>query len=197
MISNESQGDLRCVPYNLLRWNRGFDSIRQRLFWQKPQVDTYPVDGSEIPGEKTSWGEGSLSHDLQVLAPSKRWWSPEVWTINRISYSCSREQKSRDATTREVEGSRVYPWKMMELEDSFSSWWFQPLWKICASQIGSFPQIGAKIKKHETTTQFSFGARQMFRVYIKHPGSFFKLQCWCPAENDHMFWCSTFSTTVK
>ena len=42
------------IPYNFLRWNRGFDSIRQRLFWQKPQVDTYPVDGSEIPGEKTS-----------------------------------------------------------------------------------------------------------------------------------------------
>ena len=28
----------------------------------------------------------------------------------------------------------------------FSSWWFQPIWKICASQIGSFPQVEVKIK---------------------------------------------------
>ena len=30
----------------------------------------------------------------------------------------------------------------------YSSWWLNhPLKKICASQIGSFPQIGMKIKK--------------------------------------------------
>ena len=28
----------------------------------------------------------------------------------------------------------------------FSSWWFQPVWKICGRQIGSFPQIGVKLK---------------------------------------------------
>ena len=25
-------------------------------------------------------------------------------------------------------------------------WWFQPIWKLYSSQIGSFPQIGVKIK---------------------------------------------------
>ena len=29
---------------------------------------------------------------------------------------------------------------------SFSSWWFQPIWKILYSQIGSFPQVGGRIK---------------------------------------------------
>ena len=29
---------------------------------------------------------------------------------------------------------------------SFSSRWFQPVWKILMSQIGSFPQVGLKIK---------------------------------------------------
>ena len=31
---------------------------------------------------------------------------------------------------------------------SWSSWWFQPIWKILYSQIGSFPQVGVKIKKY-------------------------------------------------
>ena len=31
-------------------------------------------------------------------------------------------------------------------EDYFPGWWFQPIWKILYSQIGSFPQIGMKIK---------------------------------------------------
>ena len=30
-----------------------------------------------------------------------------------------------------------------------SCWWLnQPIWKICASQIGSFPQVGAENKKY-------------------------------------------------
>ena len=39
-----------------------------------------------------------------------------------------------------------------------SSWWFQPIWKISYNQIGSFPQIGMKIKMFETTTQLCSGA---------------------------------------
>ena len=35
---------------------------------------------------------------------------------------------------------------------AYSNWWLnQPIWKILA-QIGSFPQIGMKIKMFETTT---------------------------------------------
>ena len=32
------------------------------------------------------------------------------------------------------------------LSKYLSSWWFQPIWKILYSQIGSFPQVGMKIK---------------------------------------------------
>ena len=34
---------------------------------------------------------------------------------------------------------------------SLSSWWFQPIWKY-DREIGSFPQVGVKIKIFETTT---------------------------------------------
>ena len=36
----------------------------------------------------------------------------------------------------------------------FSSWWFQPLWKVLYSQNGNLPQIGLKVKIVKTTTQF-------------------------------------------
>ena len=40
---------------------------------------------------------------------------------------------------------------------SYTSWWLnQPIWKICASQIGSFPYVGMKIKIFETTTYLSY-----------------------------------------
>ena len=46
--------------------------------------------------------------------------------------------------------------------------WTNPIWKICASQIGSFPQVGMKnLKKIETTTQLFLGACS-FRQKI-HP----------------------------
>jgi len=33
-----------------------------------------------------------------------------------------------------------------------ASWWFQPIIEKYARQIGSFPQVGTKIKVFETTT---------------------------------------------
>ena len=36
----------------------------------------------------------------------------------------------------------------------FSSWWFQPIWKILLSQIGNLPQVGVNIKVFETTNQY-------------------------------------------
>ena len=31
---------------------------------------------------------------------------------------------------------------------TYSSWWFQPIWKILVSQIASFRQVGLNIKKY-------------------------------------------------
>ena len=44
----------------------------------------------------------------------------------------------------------------MATNNTVSSWWFQPIWKICAQKIGPIPQIsGWKFKILETTTQIS------------------------------------------
>ena len=43
--------------------------------------------------------------------------------------------------------------KRSRIESPITSWWFQPIWKnISISQIGSFVQVGVKIKIFETTT---------------------------------------------
>ena len=47
---------------------------------------------------------------------------------------------------------------------TFTSWWFQPIWKILV-QIGSFPQIGMKIKNlwnHHLANCFSWGPHFTF-----------------------------------
>ena len=43
-------------------------------------------------------------------------------------------------------GSRYIYIYIEYLIRNFSSWWFQPISKILYSQIGSFPQVGMKIK---------------------------------------------------
>ena len=43
---------------------------------------------------------------------------------------------------------------------SYTSWWFQPLWRICV-KIGNLPQMGVKIKKNETTSQYRFVINSM------------------------------------
>ena len=57
-----------------------------------------------------------------------------------------------DPPTKNEKTSEMYPrfqlsnekWKPLKY---VSSWWFQPIWKILYSQIGSFPQVGVKILK--------------------------------------------------
>ena len=55
------------------------------------------------------------------------------------------------------------------------SWWFQPIWKILYSQIGSFPQVGVKIKNvwnHHLAPDCSF------QPYPTMHQSFFGLLNW-------------------
>ncbi len=35
-----------------------------------------------------------------------------------------------------------------------TTWWFQPIWRILV-KLEIFPQVGVKIKRIETTTQYS------------------------------------------
>ena len=39
------------------------------------------------------------------------------------------------------------------VKQTATSWWFQPNWKILV-KLGTFPQVGVKIKMFETTNQF-------------------------------------------
>ena len=51
------------------------------------------------------------------------------------------------------------------LFNMFSGWWFQPLWKISYSQIGSFPQVGVKITNignHHPVFWFSVSSNPLF-----------------------------------
>ena len=49
-------------------------------------------------------------------------------------------------TCRLKGGIQDGPTWTLQKDESFASWWFQPIWKILISQFGSFPQIGMKIK---------------------------------------------------
>ena len=69
-----------------------------------------------------------------------RWNNPSFpWKQNHSSDSPSDVHPPKPTSTGGCKGVKV-------LAICFSSWWFQPVWKICGSQIGSFPQIGVKLK---------------------------------------------------
>ena len=61
-------------------------------FWIPSLKLTYDVDGSEI--RRTSWGNGSLSHYLQVLyiAGGRPW---DFWSINSNTWKWAGPQRER------------------------------------------------------------------------------------------------------
>ncbi len=75
---------------------------------------------------------------------------------------------------------------------------FPPIWKICASQIGSFPQVGVEIKKiFETTNQMFvyFSVTHSSECYPQTP----QYEAWVKKKlvpsilfKVKHFWCGTF-----
>ena len=71
---------------------------------------------------------------------------PPPWSARNsipIHPGWNRQLRSFCPNLRKTTGSSKWSWKMFG--KSITSWWFQPIWKNI-SQVGSFAQVGMKIK---------------------------------------------------
>ena len=77
------------------------------------------------------------------------------------TFSGKKDRKTRCIDSSSLHQGDIRVIRFISLDKTWqtlTSWWLnQPLWKICASQIGNLPQTGMKIKKNETTTQYISG----------------------------------------
>ena len=111
----------------LLRKCWSFEAINQQHQW--------------LPSFFPNWPRNRKSPTSAAARSPKRTWAAS--SPRRVSAS------SKMSSLAAVEMKRI-----LEKVDMFTSWWFQPIWKILV-KLGIFPQVGSKIKTFETTTQFS------------------------------------------
>ena len=70
------------------------------------------------------------THFIDLLLAARSFWIPHIRWIGNMAAGCN-------ARILMVQNRRLVSW-----------WLNQPIWKICASQIGSFPQLGVKITNY-------------------------------------------------
>ena len=72
----------------------------------------------------------------------------------RSKFSCASTHFLVGGWTHDTANVSERRWRCQIYGSYISSWWFQPIWKICSSNWSHLPQIGMNIKMFETTTQF-------------------------------------------
>ncbi len=111
--------------------------IQRIIMWHQPKQRTV----IEIPQNSQSLAPPILVMTHDPCDMSGHFWknSSIPSFLVEISSFLTRSEKTVKMTL--WNSSFFFKWLEM-----FSSWWFQPIWKILYSKFGSFPQIGMKIK---------------------------------------------------
>ena len=102
-----------------------------------------------------SWIEKNWRTCYLLSCFTSRWsiYLLHLWNVCDSSMAWRRPTSSSDATWAKRPGDAIQERHRPQSAKSIhnhhqpsTSWWFQPLLKILISQIGSFPQVGVKIK---------------------------------------------------
>ena len=138
--------DCILFPKKLLRVHKKTQAFLTRSTLQG--TITYPTLGKG----KSSWKvEGSIFHDYPCEFE-------DSWVLNSSSYRIRKYESSVATAPPEVVIAGFLN------HQQYPSWWLnQPIWKICTSKIGSFPQIGMKNTKCLSCHQLVFQGRWKFR----------------------------------